>query len=260
MSSTFPAQATSTPEGLTAAPSLDATPIEPLAGPFISYSRRDRDFARRLVDALRTRNRDAWVDLEGIEPSEEWLKKLHAAIDAAPAFVFVISPDSASSRHCDDEIRYATESNKKLIPILCREVNAERLPEALARIQWISFLDDARFDECVEELIRALDTDLEWNARHTRLLVRAREWSAARDKSLLLRGQDLDDAERWLLDSGSRQDRRPAALQTEFIGASVKAEKRFRNRLLSSVTGAAVVAIGLAAVAMYQRNVAQENE
>jgi WD40 repeat protein len=241
--------------------SSSALRTPPLPGPFISYSRRDLAFARRLYDALRARNRDAWVDLEGIEPSEAWLEKLHSAIAAAQAFVFVITPDSVSSRYCEDEIRQAAESKKKLIPLLRQPVDASTIPEALARLQWISFLDDERFDANVDDLVRALDTDLDWTHRHTRLLVRSREWNGAgRDRSLLLRGRDLAEAEQWLLDSGVAQDRRPAALQTEFIGASVKATKQSRNRLLSAVTGAAVLALGLSAVALYQRNQAQENE
>lgn len=80
-------------------------PDELLPGPFISYSRRDLSFARKLYEALRRRNRDAWVDLEGIEPSEKWLDKLYAAIDSTQGFVFVISDASVTSRYCEDELR-----------------------------------------------------------------------------------------------------------------------------------------------------------
>ncbi|MDQ3697157.1 MAG: TIR domain-containing protein, partial [Gemmatimonadota bacterium] len=233
----------------------------PLPGPFISYSRRDLAFARRLYDALLARNRAAWVDLEGIDPSEEWLKKLHSAMDASQAFVFVITEHSVASRHCEDEIRYAAESNKKLIPILLRAVPAERIPETLARIQWISFVEDDRFEENVDELVRALDTDLERTGRHTRLLIRAREWEGGgRDRSFLLRGTDLDEAERWLLDSAPAGEPRPSPLQAEFIGASTRLERRTKSRVLSGVTAAAVVAAVLSVVALYQRNLARENE
>lgn len=126
--------------------------MEPLPGPFISYSRHDLTFARRLYDALRARNREAWVDLEGIEPSEAWLEKLHSAIDSARAFVFVLSPDSVSSRYCEEEIQRAAEGKKKLIPLLYRPVEPTTVPPALARLQWISFLDEQRFEVAVDEL------------------------------------------------------------------------------------------------------------
>ncbi len=236
-------------------------PNELLPGPFLSYSRIDLRFARKLYDALRARNRDAWVDLEGIEPSEEWLKKLYAAIDSTQAFVFIISSASVASSYCEAEIRRAAESNKKLIPILYRQVAAESVPPALAKLQWISFLDEASFDAQVDDLVRALDTDLEWINEHTRLLVRAREWDREqREPSYLLRGKDLKDAEQWMLESAHAKERQPTALQSAFIGASAQAQKRSRNWLLGGISAAAIIAGILALVALYQRNQAQNNE
>jgi hypothetical protein len=43
------------------------------ASVFISYSREDKDFVRRLDAALTKRDRETWVDLEDIRPTEEWL-------------------------------------------------------------------------------------------------------------------------------------------------------------------------------------------
>jgi hypothetical protein len=207
---------------------------ELLPGPFISYSRQDLSFARKLYDALRERNRNAWVDLKGIEPSEEWLNKLYTAIDSTQAFVFVISEASVSSPYCEDEIRRANESRKKLIPILYRRVAPELLPPSLAKLQWISFQDGENFDTRMDDLVRALDTDLEWINEHTRLLVRAREWEREeQDNSYLLRGKDLKDAEQWLLETTQAKERQPTPLQSAFIGASAQAQRRSRNRLLA---------------------------
>jgi hypothetical protein len=43
-----------------------------MAGVFISYSREDQEYVRRLYRALATAHRDAWVDWEGIPPTAEW--------------------------------------------------------------------------------------------------------------------------------------------------------------------------------------------
>ncbi len=45
---------------------------------FISYLRKDRDFAARLHEALQARRREAWVDLEDISPTAQWREKIHA--------------------------------------------------------------------------------------------------------------------------------------------------------------------------------------
>lgn len=234
---------------------------EPLPGPFISYSRRNLDFARRLFNTLRQRKRNAWVDLEGIEPSEEWLAKLNSAIDSAPAFVFIISEDSVASAHCTEEIRRATANNKKIIPLLYRQVEESRIPPAIGKLQWISFIDEKTFESAIDELIQALDTDWTWVAQHARLLVRAKEWQRqALDKSYLLRGKDLQEAEQWLLESAKGKDRQPTPLHSDFIGASEQAQKRTRNRLLTGISAAAVIASLLAVAALYQRNLARQNE
>ena len=85
---------------------------------------------------------------------------------------------------------------------------------------------------------------------HTRLLTRAIEWNAnGKNKSFVLRGDDLRSAERWLAQAGAQKERQPTALQTEYIIAS-KAEATQRITL-GAVTFALVVAIALAVVAFF---------
>jgi hypothetical protein len=65
---------------------------------FISYSRKDSAFVRKLEEALTEGKRDAWVDWQDIPPTAEWLKEIDSAIDAAQAVVFVISVDPSPRR------------------------------------------------------------------------------------------------------------------------------------------------------------------
>ena len=48
----------------------DAIPDAPSA--FVSYSRRDSAFVRRLVDALTERDITVWLDEEDIPPAARW--------------------------------------------------------------------------------------------------------------------------------------------------------------------------------------------
>src|SRR5262249_57373146 len=100
--------------------------------PFISYSRTDQELVRRLHDALRRRGRDTWVDWQGILPTEEWMAKIRVAIDAAQAFVFVISPASIASAVCGQEIDHAVAQNKRLIPVIALDIEAARAPAWLS--------------------------------------------------------------------------------------------------------------------------------
>jgi hypothetical protein len=68
---------------------------------FLSYARENKDFVRRLYEALSRTGHASWVDWEGIPPSAAWFQEITSAIEAAQAFVFVISPDSVASEVCN---------------------------------------------------------------------------------------------------------------------------------------------------------------
>jgi hypothetical protein len=192
-----------------------------MADAFISYSRKDKDFVRRLDEALKSRKREAWIDWEGIRPTEEFMQAIYRAIEAADTFIFVLTPDSVASVVCGREIAHATAHNKRLVPLVQCDVDAAKVPEALAKLNWIFCRDSDDFEKAVDTLITALDTDLEWVHAHTRLLTRAIEWeSKSKNNSFVLRGVDLRAAELWLTQAGGDKERQPTTLQTEYIIAS----------------------------------------
>ena len=228
------------------------------SGPFVSYAREDQPFVRRLHEALERRSRDTWVDWEGIYPTEEWMAKIRSAIDGSPAFVFVLSPDSIASGVCGEEIDHAVRQNKRIIPIVAREVNAAQVHPAVAKLNWLSFPAAGEFDAQVDALIAAMDMDLGWLRDHTRLLVRAEEWQRRdRDASRLLRGADLRDAERWLLAADTAAKRVPTPLQTQFLVASRQAETRRRNVQRTIATAALVVLSALSIYSWIQKTIAE---
>src|SRR5438034_2192242 len=231
-----------------------------MADIFISYARENRDFVHRLDESLKSRGREAWVDWEGIRPTEEFMQAIYGAIEAADTFVFVLTPDSVASVVCGHEIAHAAAHNKRMVPIVAREVNPDTVPEALAKLNWIFCRDIDDFEKATDTLISALDTDLNWVHAHTRLLTRAIEWEAkGKNNSFVLRGDDLRAAERWLAEASTNKEPKPTALQTEYIIASRKAATRRQQITLGAVTVGFVVAIALAVVAWRQRAEAVKN-
>src|SRR5437667_627953 len=219
---------------------------------FISYSRKDKELVGRLDEALKRRDREAWVDWEGIPPGDTWEKTIYGAIEASHTFIFVLTPDSIASEVCGREIAHAAANNKRLVPIVHRDVAADRVPKSLGELNWIFFRASDDFEEATDTLIRALDTDLNWVRAHTRLLTRAIEWNAnGRNNSFVLRGEDLRSAERCLAEAGAQKDRQPTPLQTEYIIASRKAAARRQRIMLGAVTFGFMVAIVLAVVAFF---------
>ena len=81
-----------------------------VADVFISYSRLDGEFVRRLTSALREHGKDVWTDVEGIRDAEVFPEVLRRAIESSDTFAFLISPGSVRSSFCAEEIEHAATS------------------------------------------------------------------------------------------------------------------------------------------------------
>jgi WD40 repeat protein len=226
---------------------------------FISYSRADRAFVQRLVAGLDTRGQEVWVDWEDIRKSANWRARIHAGIESAIAVVPVLSPDFAASEVCRDEIEHALAQNKRLIPIVARDVGETQLRDELTTPNWIFFRGSDDLEVQLDELVVALETDHDWLDAHARLLVRAGEWHrSGRDTSFLLRGSDLEAAEQWSSQQGAHHET-ATPLQGEYIVASRRAATRRLRVTLAAALLAFAVAATLAVLAWTQRNAAVEN-
>jgi WD40 repeat protein len=220
-----------------------------MAEVFISYSRRDKEFVRRLGDALAAQDRDAWVDWKDIPLTAEWQQEILTNIEAADSFVFVISPESVASVNCRKEIDHAAANNKRMFPILYRSVPDSDVPEALARFQRIDLSEECQFDSGFAALVKALNTDLPWIQTHTRMLTRAKEWEwQGKDSSFFLRGKDLRDAEQWMARS-SEHEPKPTPLQVQYLLLSRQAATRLRRVIFGAVAVMFLIAAGLAVYA-----------
>jgi WD40 repeat protein len=220
---------------------------------FISYSRKDKDFVGQLYQALAEHKSDTWVDWEGIPPTAEWLQEIFRAIEAADSFVFVISPEGVVSEICRLEIEHALKHNKRLVPIIRRDVTTEDVPPELAKVQWIPFREYDDFDVSFQDLTTALNTDLEHVQAHTRLLVKAIEWDRkGQEKSFLLRGRDLKEAEAWFAESENKEPK-STDLQETFIVLSRKMTVR-RLWILTGSVFLGLIIIGILGINAYFQN------
>src|SRR5262249_36102352 len=112
------------------------------------------------------------------------------------------------------------------------------------------------FEAQADALARALQTDLPWLKEHTRLGELARRWDERkRPSGLLLRGQELQGAERWIA-SRPRNAPDPTELHREFIAQSRRGATRRQRRTVAGSLVAMVVGFGLAGLAYWQRGIA----
>jgi len=243
--------------------------IEPAAGEgqpkakiFISYSHCDLDFADRLDAGLKARGFDTLIDRREIYALEDWWQRIEALIVQADTIVFVLSPDAVASDICQREVKFAASLNKRLAPIVCRRVDDAPVPETLARLNYIFFDDASPFDDSLNELSEALETDIDWVRQHTAFGEQARRWTAAGrpgPRGLLLRSPVLEEAERWI---ASRPHGAPTPTEDAqaFIAESRRAATQRRNILTGSLAGGLLVALVLAGFAYWQRGVAVAQE
>ncbi len=218
-----------------------------MAKAFISYSRKDIEFAKKLTAELQKDSLDFWIDWEGIPPTVDWWREIEKGIEEADVFLFLISPDSAKSKVCGQEIDCAVKNGKRLIPIVARDVKGDETPKQLSHLNWIFLRESDDFNAAMKKLMTAIQTDYEWVAEHRRLQVKALEWERNNHEgSYLLRGKDLQDAEFQLATNTSKEPH-PTDLQRDYVFKSRQSADRAR-RITTGVSAAGIIALAALAI------------
>ena len=205
-----------------------AASAAPASGPaprlkvFISYSRKDQEFADELEGGLKLLGYDVFIDRQ-MSGGEAWKQSLMHHIAQADTIVFVLSPDSLDSEMCQEEVDHAAAMSKRILPVVIRDVGGAKVPERLRDLNYIFFTPPNSFVAKLGELRDALDKNLDWIREHTRYLELAMRWAAAtpeqRPGRLLTGAADIAAAKMWL-SQWQRPNPEPTETQRAFIAAS----------------------------------------
>jgi formylglycine-generating enzyme required for sulfatase activity len=84
---------------------------------FISYSRKDQAYTRRLADELRGRGFSVWND-DRIDFGDRWWQTIVQAIRDSSALIVVMTPDSEESEWVEREVQLALSERKPVFPLL----------------------------------------------------------------------------------------------------------------------------------------------
>ena len=86
---------------------------------FVSYSRQDQKYTRKLVDDLRQRGFEVWID-DRVDFGDQWWRTIVQAIRSCRSLVVVMTPDSEESEWVEREVQLALREGKPIFPVLLR--------------------------------------------------------------------------------------------------------------------------------------------
>ena len=103
---------------------------------FISYSRKDIGFARKLAGDLEKAGYEVWWDLTDLRGGDDWPRVIPKAIESSQYVVVVLSPNSIVSDWVEKEYTQALSLRKKIIPIM---LERSEIPFSLNTINYVDF-------------------------------------------------------------------------------------------------------------------------
>ncbi len=118
---------------------------------FISYSRKDTKFAKRIAEDLRRYGFNVWMDQSNIPGGRHWDNDIETALKNSFVVVLIVSPASVVSENVKDEIAFAKNRNIHIIPAIYQEAET---PLGWDRLQWVELHKD--YDSGVSELAESI--------------------------------------------------------------------------------------------------------
>ena len=125
---------------------------------FISYSRKDIDFARKLAGDLEKAGYDVWWDITDLEGGDVWIRKIYQAIKTSQYFIVVLTPASIESNWVTEE--YAEALNllrkrqlRKIVPLMLEQCEP---PFGLTTTNYINFIGGEYADN-FNDVLKSLD-------------------------------------------------------------------------------------------------------
>lgn len=118
---------------------------------FCSYSRKDAEFMLRLATDLRAAGQPLWLDQLDIAAGDRWDQSVEKALKGANRMLIVLSPASIASNNVMDEVSFALEQGKQVIPVLHQSCE---IPFRLRRVQHLDFTRD--YDTGLQRLLQHL--------------------------------------------------------------------------------------------------------
>ncbi len=117
---------------------------------FVSYAREDKPFCIRIIETLQAH--DVWYD-QRLYAGQDWWKEILRRLDWCEVFLYLLSPESATSQYCQRELELALRLKREIIPVLITRDAA--LPETMRDWQYVDLSDNLTVEN-VSQLLNAI--------------------------------------------------------------------------------------------------------
>jgi FMN phosphatase YigB (HAD superfamily) len=120
---------------------------------FISYSRYNEEFAKTFAIELRSAGFSIWLDQQDIRLGERWEEAVEEALRSCEILLLILTPASVSSENVKDEIGYAIDHGKRILPVLLEQC------EVPLRVRRFQYLDVTKLEtrDAIEAAKRRLE-------------------------------------------------------------------------------------------------------
>jgi hypothetical protein len=119
---------------------------------FISYSHRNKTFVKKLADHLVEQGNIVWWDFSSLKGGQEWAREIEKGINECHYFLVVLTPQAVASQWVRNEISFAMNKKKNVIPLLLKTCET---PIDIVRKQHINF-ETQKYKAAINELIERL--------------------------------------------------------------------------------------------------------
>lgn len=128
---------------------------------FISYSRQNLTFVRRLIKDLQEAGVNVWVDKVGLKPGNpDWEQALRDAIAQADGVILVASESSRKSPFVRDELAIAKAANRKIFPVWAEGGEwSDAIPMGMGYVQFTDMRGNA-YKDGLRDLVATLTENL----------------------------------------------------------------------------------------------------
>ena len=124
---------------------------------FLSYSHKDGDGARSIIEKLKEFGFRVWYD-ENLNAASEYAQILAKKVKDCGFFIALMSPDFVESPFCNDELHYALSNNKPILVVYLRKtVLPDWMDMRLGRYQALFLYTDG--DRIYDKLLAAEGID-----------------------------------------------------------------------------------------------------